>query len=75
MSRIKILIRNICNLAKHIIRYINMENNNNNGKIRMQVSEIIAKCKRKEDWINFARELGKDIINYCRLIFPQPTGV
>lgn len=50
-----------------------MENNINNGKVKIQVSEIIAKCKRKEIGSISPRELGNNIINYCRIIFSHPT--
>ena len=42
-----------------------MSNNENNIKVKVKVSEVLEKCKRKEDWINFVRELGKFILfNY-----------
>jgi len=31
---------------------------NNDNKVKIKVSEIVAKCRRREDWINFSRELG-----------------
>ena len=31
---------------------------NNVNKVKIKVSEILAKCRRKEDWVNFSRELG-----------------
>jgi len=46
-----------------------MENNIENNKVKIKVNTIIAKCKRKEDWINFARELGKHFINFFRILF------
>lgn len=47
-----------------------MNNNENNIKVKVKVSEVLAKCKRKEDWINFARELGKFIFCNYRIILP-----
>lgn len=55
----------------YIIIYLNMEDNINENKVKIKVSEIIAKCKRKEDWINFSRELGNYFINICRSLFPE----
>lgn len=52
---------------------INMENNELNDKVKMPVSEIISKCRRKEDWINFVREIGKSISIYFRPILSKPT--
>ena len=52
-----------------------MEDNIENNKVKIKVSEIISKCKRREDWINFSRELGKSFINYFRFILPKSTGV
>ena len=46
-----------------------MENNIGNNKVKIRVSEILAKYKRREDWINFARELGKIFINAFRSLF------
>ena len=31
---------------------------NNDNKVKIKVSKIVAKCRRREDWINFSRELG-----------------
>ena len=46
-----------------------MENNIENNRVKIKVNTIISKCKRKEDWINFARELGKYFIKFFRLLF------
>ena len=64
----------MCMLKESYIKYnnisIQMEDNIENNKVKIRVSEIISKCKRKEDWINFARELGKCFLNFFRFIFP-----
>ena len=54
-----------------LIKFVD-ENNGcieiNTDKVKMKISEIISKCKRREDWINFSRELGKYFINIFRII-------
>ena len=52
----------------HFIYYILMQENPNADKVKIKISEIISKCKRREDWINFSRELGKYFINIFRII-------
>ena len=51
-----------------------MEDNIENNKVKIKVSEIISKCKRREDWINFSRELGRSFINYLGLYYPNQPG-
>ena len=46
-----------------------MENNIENNRVKIKVNTIISKCKRKEDQINFARELGKNFIKFFRILF------
>ena len=41
-----------------------MQERNNDNKVKIKVNKIISKCKRKEDWINFSRELGNYLINF-----------
>ena len=52
-----------------------MENNIENNKVKIKVNTIISKCKRKEDWINFARELGKHFINFFRILFSRTAWI
>ena len=51
-----------------------MENNIGNNRVKIKVNKIISKYKRKEDWINFARELGKFFIIFFGLYFPAQHG-
>lgn len=64
----------MCMVKESYIKFnnisIQMEDNIENNKVKIRVSEIISKCKRKEDWINFTRELGKSFLNFFRFIFP-----
>ena len=58
----------------NIILYTIMDGNEQNIKVKIKVSEIIiTKCRRKEDMINFARELGKIFINFVRIILSCTT--
>ena len=52
----------------HFIYYILMQENPNADKVKIKISEIISKCKRREDRINFSRELGNYFINIFRII-------
>lgn len=52
-----------------------MENNIGNNRVKIKVNEIISKCKRREDWINFARELGKYFIHFFRILFSFVTWI
>ena len=52
-----------------------MDNNIGNNKVKIRVNTIISKCKRKEDWINFARELGNYFIKFCRILFSSTTWI
>jgi hypothetical protein len=58
-----------------IILYTIMESNEQNIKVKIKVSEIITKCRRKEDMINFARELGKIFIKFVRIVLSCPARI
>jgi hypothetical protein len=45
------------------------EDNNNEQKIRVKISDIMKKVKTKEDMVNVMREKGKLINNNFRIIF------
>ncbi len=45
------------------------EENNNNQRTKVKVSEIMMKVKTKEDMINVMRERGKLINNNFRIVF------
>lgn len=52
-----------------------MNHNENNIKVKIKASEVLAKCKRKEDWVNFARELGKfSFFLIIDLYYPNQPG-
>ena len=52
-----------------------MDNSIGNNKVKIRVNTIISKCKRKEDWINFARELGNYFIKFFRILFSCATWI
>ena len=47
-----------------------MQKNFNDNKVIIKISDIFSKCKRKEDWSNFSREIGKLFINSFRIVLP-----
>lgn len=48
---------------------------NQEGKVKVKVSELVKKFKTKQDIMDYCRENGKIQFLYFRLLFPSRIGI